>query len=48
MDTAWAHIHFTEDVNQDVIEQFANSSVYLKFLKKLPEFNELIDTQFIN
>ncbi|WHY87104.1 ABC transporter substrate-binding protein [Neobacillus novalis] len=48
MDTAWGHIHFTEDVNQDVIEQFANSSVYLKFLKELPEFNALIDTQFIN
>lgn len=48
VDTAWEHIHFTEDVNLDVIEQFANSSVYLKFLKELPEFKALIDTQFIN
>ncbi|MCR2823336.1 ABC transporter substrate-binding protein [Lederbergia panacisoli] len=48
MNTAWSRIHFTEDVNKDVIQQFANSSVYLKFLTELPEFESLIDTQFIN
>jgi NitT/TauT family transport system substrate-binding protein len=48
MDTAWEHIRFTEDVNKDVIQQFADSSVELKFLKSNPDFNSLIDTQFIN
>ncbi|MDR7000292.1 aliphatic sulfonate ABC transporter substrate-binding protein [Neobacillus niacini] len=48
MDQAWTHIHFTSDVNKDVIQQFANSSVELKFLKEKPDFASLIDTQFIN
>lgn len=47
VDTAWTHIRFTEEVNQDVIQQFAASSVDLHFLKEKPDFASLIDTQFI-
>ncbi|ALC90879.1 ABC transporter substrate-binding protein [Bacillus sp. FJAT-18017] len=48
IDAAWANIRFTDDVNKDVLQQFADSSVELKFLKDKPDFNKLIDTQFIN
>jgi NitT/TauT family transport system substrate-binding protein len=48
IDTAWTHFHFTKDINKNVIQQFANSSVELKFLKEKPDFNSLIDTEFIN
>jgi NitT/TauT family transport system substrate-binding protein len=48
VDTAWIQIRFTVEVNKDVIQQFANSSVELKFLKEQPDFDTLIDTQFIN
>lgn len=48
VDTAWTNIRFTEDVNTDVIQQFANSSLELKFLKEKPDFAALIDNQFIN
>ncbi|AZU62032.1 ABC transporter substrate-binding protein [Neobacillus mesonae] len=47
IDQAWKNIHFTSDVNEEVIQQFANSSVELKFLKEKPDFAALIDTQFI-
>jgi NitT/TauT family transport system substrate-binding protein len=48
VDNAWTHIRFTEEVNKEVVQQFANSSVELKFLKENPDFDSLIDTQFIN
>ncbi|WP_462413527.1 ABC transporter substrate-binding protein [Neobacillus sp. Marseille-QA0830] len=48
MDQAWNNIRFTEDVNKKVIQQFADSSVDLKFLKEKPDFAALIDTEFIN
>nr|WP_263326839.1 aliphatic sulfonate ABC transporter substrate-binding protein [Neobacillus sp. Marseille-Q6967] len=48
VDTAWTNIRFTEEVNTDVIQQFANSSLELKFLKEKPDFAALIDNQFIN
>ncbi|MCH6265534.1 MULTISPECIES: ABC transporter substrate-binding protein [Neobacillus] len=48
VDAAWENIHFTTDVNKDVIQEFANSSVELKFLKEKPDFASLIDTEFIN
>ncbi|WP_442600192.1 aliphatic sulfonate ABC transporter substrate-binding protein [Neobacillus sp. D3-1R] len=48
VDTAWTHIRFTDEVNQDVIQQFADSSFDLHFLKEKPDFASLIDTQFIN
>lgn len=48
IDQAWKNIHFTSDVNKEVIQEFANSSVELKFLKEKPDFAALIDTEFIN
>jgi NitT/TauT family transport system substrate-binding protein len=48
IDNAWNNIRFTSEVNQEVIQQFANSSVELKFLKEQPDFAALIDSQFIN
>ncbi|MCM3567793.1 ABC transporter substrate-binding protein [Neobacillus mesonae] len=48
VDQAWKNIHFTSDVNKDVIQEFANSSVELKFLKEKPDFAALIDTEFID
>lgn len=48
VDGAWENIRFTTEVNKDVIQDFANSSVELKFLKEKPDFAALIDSQFIN
>ncbi|MCM3764528.1 aliphatic sulfonate ABC transporter substrate-binding protein [Neobacillus niacini] len=48
IDTAWKNIRFTTEVNKDVIQAFANSSVELKFLKEQPDFAALIDSSFIN
>ncbi|WP_042355862.1 ABC transporter substrate-binding protein [Bacillus rubiinfantis] len=48
MDQAWKNIRFTSEVNKDVIQDFANSSVELKFLKDTPDFAALIDTEFLN
>lgn len=45
VDGAWENIRFTTDVNKDVIQDFANSSVELKFLKEKPDFASLIDSQ---
>ena len=48
VDGAWNNISFTGDVNKKVIQEFANSSVELKFLKEKPDFGSLIDSEFIN
>jgi NitT/TauT family transport system substrate-binding protein len=48
VDGAWTNIRYTAEVNQEVIQEFANSSVELKFLKEKPDFASLIDSQFIN
>lgn len=48
IDNAWKNIRFTSEVNKEVIQEFANSSVELKFLKEQPDFAALIDTSFIN
>ncbi len=48
INTAWSHIRFTDNVNKKVVQQFADSSVELKFLKNKPDFTSLIDTEFIN
>lgn len=48
IDNAWENIRFTSEVNKEVIQEFANSSVELKFLKEQPDFAKLIDSQFIN
>lgn len=47
IDNAWNNIRFTTEVNEKVVQEFANSSADLKFLKEKPEFAALIDTQFI-
>ncbi|MCA1031143.1 aliphatic sulfonate ABC transporter substrate-binding protein [Bacillus timonensis] len=44
---AWAKINYTTEVNEEVIQEFANSSYELKFLKEKPEFGDLIDTSFL-
>ncbi|MDF0727970.1 aliphatic sulfonate ABC transporter substrate-binding protein [Cytobacillus sp. S13-E01] len=48
VDMAWGKIRFTTEVNQEVIQEFANASFDLKFLKEKPDFANLIDTQFID
>ncbi|MFK2824807.1 aliphatic sulfonate ABC transporter substrate-binding protein [Bacillus sp. B190/17] len=46
VDSAWKRITYTSDVNEEVVQQFADSSYDLKFLKTKPEFSALIDKQF--
>ncbi|WP_078381357.1 aliphatic sulfonate ABC transporter substrate-binding protein [Sutcliffiella halmapala] len=48
VDSAWERIRFTHEVDAEVIQEFANSSFDLKFLKEKPDFKDLIDTEFIN
>jgi NitT/TauT family transport system substrate-binding protein len=48
VDMAWDKIRYTTEINQEVIQEFANSSFDLKFLKEQPDFASLIDTQFID
>ncbi|KAF0819813.1 MULTISPECIES: aliphatic sulfonate ABC transporter substrate-binding protein [unclassified Cytobacillus] len=47
VDRAWDRIGFTYDVDADTIQEFADSSYTLKFLKDKPEFSELIAKNFI-
>ncbi|KAF0824603.1 aliphatic sulfonate ABC transporter substrate-binding protein [Cytobacillus firmus] len=47
VDRAWERIGFTYDVDADTIQEFADSSYTLKFLKDKPEFSELIAKNFI-
>ncbi|KON87630.1 ABC transporter substrate-binding protein [Sporosarcina globispora] len=47
VDRAWGRIGFTYDVDVDTIQDFADSSYTLKFLKDKPEFSELIANNFI-
>ncbi|PAE23669.1 MULTISPECIES: aliphatic sulfonate ABC transporter substrate-binding protein [Bacillaceae] len=47
VDRAWERIGFTYDVNAETIQEFADSSYTLKFLKDKPEFSELIAKNFI-
>ncbi|WP_210367018.1 aliphatic sulfonate ABC transporter substrate-binding protein [Bacillus sp. REN3] len=47
VDNAWKNLRFTEEVNKEVIQQFAESSFDLHFLKEKPDFDALIDPQFI-
>jgi NitT/TauT family transport system substrate-binding protein len=47
VDMAWKKIRYTTDVDAEVIQQFADSSHDLKFLKEKPDFANLIDLQFI-
>ncbi|MFC4557842.1 aliphatic sulfonate ABC transporter substrate-binding protein [Virgibacillus kekensis] len=47
IDNAWERINFTYEVNGDVLQDFANSSHDLKFLKEKPDLEGLVDTSFI-
>ncbi|MCM3246692.1 aliphatic sulfonate ABC transporter substrate-binding protein [Cytobacillus oceanisediminis] len=47
VDRSWERIGFTYDVDADTIQEFADSSYTLKFLKDKPEFSELIANNFI-
>jgi len=47
VDSAWERVTYTTEVNGDVVQEFANSSYELKFLKEKPEFGDLIDTSFL-
>ncbi|MBD8067479.1 aliphatic sulfonate ABC transporter substrate-binding protein [Bacillus sp. PS06] len=47
VDMAWEKIRYTTDVDAEVIQQFADSSHDLKFLKEKPDFANLIDLQFL-
>jgi NitT/TauT family transport system substrate-binding protein len=47
VDSAWERVTYTTEVNAEVVQEFANSSFELKFLKEKPEFSDLIDTQFL-
>ncbi|MFL0361903.1 aliphatic sulfonate ABC transporter substrate-binding protein [Pseudobacillus sp. 179-B 2D1 NHS] len=46
VDSAWKRITYTADINEKVVQEFADSSYDLKFLKKQPDFTALIDNQF--
>ncbi|KAB7707858.1 aliphatic sulfonate ABC transporter substrate-binding protein [Bacillus aerolatus] len=46
VDSAWKRITYTSEVNEEVMQEFANSSYDLKFLKTQPDFTALIDKQF--
>lgn len=48
VDSAWERVTYTTEVNADVVQEFANSSYELKFLKEKPEFSDLIDTSFLS
>ncbi|MGD6872369.1 aliphatic sulfonate ABC transporter substrate-binding protein [Sutcliffiella horikoshii] len=48
IDSAWERIRFTHEVDAEVVQEFANSSFELKFLKEKPDFTEFIDSQFVN
>ncbi|TLS36750.1 aliphatic sulfonate ABC transporter substrate-binding protein [Pseudalkalibacillus caeni] len=47
VDSAWKRIGFTTELDDDAVQEFANSSYELKFLKEQPDFSNLIDKQFI-
>lgn len=47
IDSAWNRIGFTYELNQEAIQNFADSSFDLKFLKEEQDLSGLIDTQFI-
>ncbi|MFZ3577174.1 ABC transporter substrate-binding protein [Virgibacillus sp. DJP39] len=47
IDNAWERIDFTYEVNGEVLQDFANSSYDLEFLKKKPDLEGLVNTSFI-
>ncbi|GAA0596283.1 aliphatic sulfonate ABC transporter substrate-binding protein [Virgibacillus siamensis] len=47
IDNAWERINFTYKVDGDVLQDFANSSYQLEFLKEKPDLEGLVNTSFI-
>ncbi|UOR11676.1 ABC transporter substrate-binding protein [Halobacillus amylolyticus] len=47
IDNAWERIDFTYDIDGKVLQDFANSSYELEFLKEKPDLEGLVDTSFI-
>ena len=47
IDLAWGRIGFTHEVDEQAVQDFADSSCALKFLKDKPDFAKLIDKTFI-
>ncbi|WP_163526874.1 ABC transporter substrate-binding protein [Halobacillus ihumii] len=47
IDNAWERINFTYEVDGEVLQDFANSSYELEFLKEKPDLEGLVDTSFI-
>lgn len=47
INNAWKRIDFTYKINGDVLQDFANSSYELEFLKEKPDLEGLVDTSFI-
>ncbi|WP_077324997.1 aliphatic sulfonate ABC transporter substrate-binding protein [Virgibacillus siamensis] len=47
IDNAWKRISFTYKIDGDVLQDFANSSYQLEFLKEKPDLDGLVDTSFI-
>ncbi|MDC3415955.1 aliphatic sulfonate ABC transporter substrate-binding protein [Aquibacillus salsiterrae] len=48
IDGSWENIGFTYEVDEEAIQAFGDSSYDLEFLKEKPDFEDLIDTQFID
>ncbi|MFE8699534.1 ABC transporter substrate-binding protein [Cytobacillus sp. FJAT-54145] len=48
VDLAWERIGFTYEIDENAVQEFADSSYVLKFLKEQPNFTDLIDKQFIS
>ncbi|RWZ51290.1 aliphatic sulfonate ABC transporter substrate-binding protein [Halobacillus fulvus] len=47
INNAWDRIDFTYEVNEDVLQDFANSSYDLEFLKEKPDLTGLVDKSFL-
>ncbi|CDQ20391.1 NitT/TauT family transport system substrate-binding protein [Halobacillus karajensis] len=48
IDRAWERIDFTYDVNEEHLQEFADSSYDLEFLKEKPDLTGLVDKSFID
>lgn len=47
IDSAWERIQFTYEVQESHLQEFANASYELEFLKEKPDLNGLVDRSFI-
>ncbi|MGJ9457753.1 ABC transporter substrate-binding protein [Oceanobacillus sp. CF4.6] len=47
IDRAWERIDFTYEVDSKVLQEFADSSFELEFLKDKPDLSNLVDSSFI-